>query len=95
MRQKTKNTFKRLKGDVIGGSTKYILCTRHKSLHRKALAVCLKCRYRSDCEDFQKAQPPELMQEFNKLRLALDARSLKSDLAEAFKKELSEIKDLC
>ena len=82
-------------GDEIEGQTKYILCTRHKSLHRKSVEVCLKCRYRKGCKDFKQYQQPELAMELNKLMGAFHKKPLGSEALEHFKKELTDIKSLC
>jgi len=77
-------------GDEIEGQTKYILCTRNKSLHRKSVEVCLKCRYRKGCKDFEQYQQPELTMGLNKLMGAFHKKPLGSEALDYFKKELTD-----
>lgn len=37
----------------IKGQTKYIICTRSKSQHKKAIEVCHQCPDRDSCVDYQ------------------------------------------
>ena len=40
----------------INAQPKYILCTKSKSQHRKAIAVCRQCDDRENCDEYQQVQ---------------------------------------
>ncbi len=40
----------------INAQPKYILCTKSKSQHRKAIAVCRQCEDRENCDEYQQVQ---------------------------------------
>lgn len=41
------------RGKNINTQPKYILCTKSKSRHRKAIAVCHQCDDRQSCDEYQ------------------------------------------
>lgn len=85
--------------DEIKNQTKYILCTRSKSQHRKAIEVCHKCQYRERCDDYRRAhQPdqeldrqPELIHALNALILHFEKNNIPQEDLKYFKKELEEL----
>jgi len=46
----------------IKGKTKYIICTRSRSQHKKAIEVCHQCLDRDSCDEYQEIQQTELSQ---------------------------------
>jgi outer membrane protein OmpA-like peptidoglycan-associated protein len=42
--------------DKINAQPKYILCTKSKSQHRKAIEVCHQCDDRQGCDEYQQVQ---------------------------------------
>ena len=40
----------------IKGKTKYIICTKSKSQHKKAIEVCHQCSDRDSCDEYQEIQ---------------------------------------
>jgi hypothetical protein len=82
-------------GDEITKQTKYILCTRSKSQHRKAIEVCHKCQHRQRCDDYRQSQQsdrkPELIRALNALMLHFDKNHIPHEDLGYFKKELEEL----
>jgi hypothetical protein len=74
---------------------KYILCTRSKSQHRKAIEVCHKCQYRKRCDDYLRSQQPDrqpgLIHALNTLMLHIDINDIPHEALGYFKKELGEL----
>jgi uncharacterized protein YbgA (DUF1722 family) len=81
--------------DEIKNQAKYILCTRSKSQHRKAIEVCHKCQHRQHCDDYRQSQlsdrQPELMHALNALMLHVDRNNIPLEDLGYFKKELEEL----
>jgi hypothetical protein len=72
--------------------SKYILCTRHKSQHRKSIEVCHICADRSDCLAYQKCRPSSFEDTLLRMeRLEMNG-SFSPALVAGFKKELLQIK---
>jgi hypothetical protein len=75
--------------------TKYILCTRSKSQHRKAIEVCHKCQHRQRCDDYLQSQKsdrqPELIRALNALMLHFDKNNIPHEDLGYFKKELEKL----
>lgn len=46
----------------IKGKTKYIICTRSKSQHKKAIEVCHQCLDRYNCDEYQEIQQTDAPQ---------------------------------
>jgi hypothetical protein len=46
----------------IKGKTKYIICTRSKSQHKKAIEVCHQCLDRYSCDEYQEIQQTDAPQ---------------------------------
>ncbi|CAB5136039.1 hypothetical protein D3OALGA1CA_3545 [Olavius algarvensis associated proteobacterium Delta 3] len=85
----------RRKEALIDDHTRYILCTRHRSLHRKAVEVCRKCRHRFTCEDFQKYRQPGLFKDLHNLEKAINQRQLGQSEASRIKEELADLHTIC
>ena len=90
--------------DKIDGQPKYILCTKSKSQHRKAIEVCHQCDDRQSCDEYQQVQQnqqaqqtqqPELVQAMNTLMLAFNKKHIRSEDAATLKKVLEELSELC
>ncbi len=79
------------KGAKINVQTQYILCTRSKRKHRKAIEVCHKCRYLKSCDDYQQSQAPELVKALDDLLLMFNKKSLRREDLLYFKKEIEEL----
>jgi len=75
--------------------TKYIICTRSKSQHRKAIEVCQKCQHRQHCDDYRQSRQsdrkPELIGALNTLMLHFDKNNIPQKELGYFKKELEEL----
>jgi hypothetical protein len=75
--------------------TKYILCTRSKSQHRKAIEVCHKCQHRQGCDEYRQSQQsdgqPELIGALNTLMMHFDKKNIPHEDLGYFKKELEEL----
>jgi hypothetical protein len=76
--------------------TKYILCTKTKSQHRKAIEVCRKCQHRQRCDDYRRSQQPdgqpELIRRLNTLILKFELNNnIPHEDIGYFKKELEEL----
>jgi hypothetical protein len=74
---------------------KYILCTRSKSQHRKAIEVCHQCQHRQSCDDYLQSQQSdrnsELLRALNALKLHFDKNNIPHEDFGYFKKELEEL----
>ena len=78
---------------------KYILCTRSKSQHRKAIEVCHKCPHRKHCDDYLQVrqsdqkldQQPELIHSLNALLMYFNRNNIPREDLVYFKKELEEL----
>jgi hypothetical protein len=74
---------------------KYILCTRSKSQHRKAIEVCHKCQHHQRCDDYLQSQQsdrqPELIRRLNMLMLNFDRNNIPNEDLGYFKKELENL----
>jgi hypothetical protein len=81
--------------DKINAQPKYILCTKSKSQHRKAIEVCHQCHDRGSCAEYQETQQPELVQAMNTLMLAFKKKYIRSEDAATLKKALEELSALC
>jgi hypothetical protein len=85
--------------DGIKNQTKYILCTRSKSQHRKAIEVCHKCQRRKHCDAYRQVQQsdhkidqqPELIHALNALMMHFDKHNIPQEDLGYFKKELEEL----
>jgi len=64
-------------------------------LHRKAIVVCFKCRYREKCKDFKQQQGPDPVNGLDKLLAACNNGALNPNILVDLKNELLEIKALC
>ena len=79
--------------------TKYILCTRSKSQHRKAIEVCHKCQHHKHCDDYRQVQQsdqkldsqPELIHSLNALLMHFDRNNIPQEDLGYFRKELEEL----
>ncbi|UCD30909.1 MAG: hypothetical protein JSW04_06905 [Desulfobacterales bacterium] len=81
--------------DKINGQPKYILCTKSKSQHRKAIEVCHQCPDRQSCDEYQQIQQPELVQALDKLMMAFNKKHIRPRDAATLKKALKELSQLC
>jgi len=93
--------------DKIDGQPKYILCTKSKSQHRKAIEVCHQCDDRQSCDEYQQVQQiqqaqqtqqtqqPELVQAMNTLMLAFNKKHIRPEDAATLKKAIEELSALC
>ena len=83
------------RGKNINTQPKYILCTKSKSRHRKAIAVCHQCDDRHSCDEYQQIrqtqqarqtpQPQEFLvprqvQEVQRVRQTGEARQMQQDM---------------
>jgi hypothetical protein len=90
--RKPNRLFHREKGGhEIKDQRKYILCTRSKLQHRKAIEVCHKCRHRENCDEYQQSQQPEVIQALNTLLHYFDQKNIPREDFGFFKKELEEL----
>lgn len=90
--------------DKINAQPKYILCTKSKSQHRKAIEVCHQCDDRQSCDEYQQVQQiqqaqqthqPELVQAMNTLMLAFNKKHIRPEDAATLKKAVEELSALC
>ncbi len=93
--------------DKINAQPKYILCTKSKSQHRKAIEVCHQCDDRQGCDEYQQVQQiqqaqqaqqtqqPELVQAMNTLMLAFNKKHIRPEDAATLKKAVEELSALC
>ena len=85
------NTHGLPKGAKIKVQTQYILCTRSKRKHRKAIEVCHKCQYLKSCDDYQQSQAPELVKALDELLQTINKKRLRLEDLLYFKKEIEEL----